>query len=514
MIDLTPLLRGYAKYRMARLCALDPVQTQEQQLKQLLKTAAATRFGRDHGFTQIKNVAQFQKQVPLRKYEDFWDGYWKESFPNFHDCSWPGLIPFIPVSSGTTSGTTKYIPCSRQMVRSNSRAGLDLLVYHVTNRPHSKIFGGKSFFLGGSADLVKQAPGVWSGDLSGIVVKTLPWWARPRYFPPLELALISDWEKKIEILGRESLRQDIRTLSGVPAWMLILVKKLSELKPGTDGKLHSLYPNLELLVHGGVNFAPYLKQFQDLLEGSHAELREVYPASEGFIAIADRGYGEGLRLNLDGGLFYEFVPLEELGAPNPTRHWVADIQPDLNYAVIVTTCAGLWSYVLGDTVKFVETKVPRLLVTGRTSYYLSAFGEHLIAEEIEESISEAAREIGSAVSDYSVGPIFPQHAGELGGHLYVIEFAKNMPNAPALDSFKNKLDRRLCERNEDYAAHRSKGFGLNPPQLAVVPSGTFAAWMKSRGKLGGQHKVPRIINDREILSNLRDFARQSGAILA
>jgi hypothetical protein len=506
MVDATPFLRLYARWRNQQLQHMNPADAQRRQLLKLIRTAASTRFGVDHGFSAITSVEEYQRKVPLRTYENFWNEYWKDPFPRLENCTWPGLIRYFPVSSGTSSGTTKYIPCSNEMLRSNTKAGVDLLVHHVTNKPHSKLMGGKSFMLGGSTDLTSPTPDVFLGDLSGIAVKTLPWWARQRYFPPAELALLKNWEEKISTLATLSLKEDIRMISGVPAWMLIFFDKLKELCPHAD-TIPQIYKNLEMVVHGGVNFAPYIDRFRELLGSSSAELREVYPASEGFIAVADRGYGDGLRMNLDTGIFFEFVPLAELGNSQPTRHWIGNVEPDVNYAVIMTTCAGLWSYVIGDTIRFVDTKTPRVLVTGRTSYYLSAFGEHLIAEEIEDGVVTAARTTHSELSDFTVGPIFPEKAGELGGHLFVVEFAHHLPNTEHLATFSAALDKRLCERNEDYEAHRSQGFGLRPPTILAVQDGCFAAWMKSRGKLGGQNKVPRIITNTEMLKELVEFTK-------
>lgn len=298
-------------------------------------------------------------------------------------------------------------------------------------------------------------------------------------------------------------------ISGVPSWMLIFFERLFALRPDAEKLIKNFYPKLEMLVHGGVSFAPYHAQFKQLLAGSTAELREVYPASEGFIATADRGFGEGLRLNLDHGIFYEFVPVDELSSATPTRHWIDTVECDCNYAIVLTTCAGLWSYVIGDTVRFIERNPARILVTGRTSYYLSAFGEHLIAEEIDDAVLHAAEKIQASVSDYSVGAIYPQKPGELGGHLYVVEFATQKVNGEQSEVFAAELDKRLCLRNEDYEAHRAKGFGLNPPKIVVVAPGTFKRWMESRGKLGGQNKVPRIITNQELFTNLSAFARES-----
>ena len=506
MLDATPLLKLYARRRAGRLSRMDPAEAQRAQLAALLQAAAGTRFGRDHGFGAIRSPADFKAAVPLRAYAEFWRDYWQPAFPRLDGVSWPGLIPFFAVTSGTTGDATKYIPVSAAMVRSNRKAALDLLVHHVVNRPHTHVFGGLNFMLGGSTDLAERAPGIHSGDLSGIALKTVPWWVRSRRYPPLDLALVADWEKKVQRLAESALHRDVRSIGGTPSWLLILFDRMAALRGASRLPLHAFWPELELVVHGGVNFAPYRSQFEALLEGSHAELREAYAASEGFIASADRGPGEGMRLNLDHGMFFEFIPAEELGSASPTRHWVGDAEPGVNYAVAVSSCAGVWSYLIGDTVRLVSRDPARVVVTGRTAYGLSAFGEHLIGEEIEEAVSRAAAAIGAAVADYSVGAIFPETAGELGGHLYVVEFAGALPSGGALAEFAEAIDSYLGANNEDYAAHRSGGFGMKAPAILVMRHGGFAAWMKARGRLGGQHKVPRVINDPALFAGLRHHA--------
>jgi hypothetical protein len=506
MLDATPLLRLYARRRLAHLRVQRPAETQERQLLKLIRKAAHTRFGRDHGFAKINSVKDFQNRVRLRAYEDMWGEYWSRDFPTLTDCSWPGAMPYFALTSGTTTDINKNIPCSNDMIRSNRRGALDLLTHHLANRPHSRIFGGKTFMLGGSTDLVREAPGVSSGELSGIAPNTAPFWARSRLFPPVKLAASFDWEEKVDMLARASLTEDIRGFGGTPSWMLIFLDRLAALDGGKAQRSLRSYPKLELIAHGGVNFAPYRRQFEKLCEGTAAELREIYVASEGFIAVADRGSDDGLRMLLDAGIFYEFVPLAELGSPAPTRHWIADAEIGVNYALVLSSCAGVWSYVLGDTVMFVDRDPPRLLVTGRTAYSLSAFGEHLIGTEIETSVTAAADAIDAMISDYSVGPIFPEKEGELGGHLYIIEFLEPNISSPQLEKFTQILDRQLCETNADYDGHRAEGFGLNPPLIRTVRSGTFAAWMKQRGKLGGQHKVPRIINDPSLFQDLQEFS--------
>jgi hypothetical protein len=505
MMDATPLLKRFARRRRLALDYQDAVAEQEKQLLGLVARAGETRFGRDHGFAGIRSVVEFQARVRLRRYEDMWREYWKPTFPKLVDCSWPGTIPCFALSSGTTSGTTKYIPCSDDMNHANARAARDVMVYHVRNCPKTRILGGKNFMLGGSTDLTELAPGIVAGDLSGIVAARLPVWARPFVYPPRKLALISDWEKKVEAISRGVLKEDIRNIAGTPSWLLIFFERLFALAPNREPLLRSFFPNLELITHGGVNFAPYKPQFDALLAGSRAETREVYAASEGFIAAADWGPGEGMRLVADNQLFFEFIPVEELDQESPTRHWLKTVELGIDYAIAVSSCAGLFAYVLGDTVKFVDRIPPRLLVTGRTSYYLSSFGEHLTGEDIEDAAGTAAAAIGAQIADFSVGSIFPDSSSSRGAHLYVVEFSTPSPNAAQAERFLETVDAVLSRRNDDYRAHRSGGFGLDPPRLKAVPKGTFAAWMKARGQLGGQHKVPRVIANASLFDSLRNF---------
>jgi len=506
MFAATPFVRLYAQWRVWLLNAQNPAVTQERELQSLVRRAASTQFGRDHDFGSISGVQDFQHRVPLRRYEEFWNDYWKAEFPKLEDCSWPGEIPYFALTAGTTTGVTKYIPCSREMLDANFRAAQDLLFHHLLNRPKSRILGGKGFMLGGSTDLHEEAPGVYSGDLSGIEANEVPWWVQPYAFPPRKLALLADWKEKIDKVARLSLEENITAISGTPNWLLILFDKLAELRPTNEQRLCTYYPNLELLVHGGVDFRPYAKRFSELLEGSRAELREVYPASEAFVAIADRGSGEGLRLIVDNGVFFEFVPTEELDSPKPTRHWLGNAETKIDYAVVVSTCSGAWAYILGDTVRFLELDPPRILVTGRTSYVLSAFGEHLISSEIEQAIAAAAAAINANVTDYCVAPSFPERAGDKGRHHYVVELVEGRPAPDQIAAFATTLDNRLGELNVDYQQLRKGDYALRAPRIDVIAPGSFAAWMRSRGQLGGQHKVPRIINNAALFTSLRNFA--------
>ncbi|WP_198370422.1 GH3 family domain-containing protein [Roseomonas rosulenta] len=480
--DATPILRAVAARRHARLLAMDPAATQQALLLSLVWRAAATRFGRDHGFEGIRSVADFQRAVPLRRYEALHDDYLGAALPVLEDVLWPGRTPYLALSSGTTSGRTKHIPVTREMVRANRDTALDVLVWHLAAHPRARPFGGLSFILGGSTDLTQVAPGVLAGDLSGIAAVEVPWFLRRWAWPPERIALMPDWDAKLAALAAEAPARDIRTLSGTPSWLLVLLERLAA-RHGVPP-----LPSLELLIHGGVAWAPYRDRLAPFLPPG-CTTREVYPASEGFVAIADRGEGEGMRLNLDRGCFFEFVPVGELDAPNPTRHWAATLETGVEYAVVVSSCAGLFGYVLGDTVRFVDRAPPRLLVTGRTSWTLSAFGEHLAGEEIEAALLHAAAEAGIAVAEYVVGPEF---LGSAGRHRWCVE-AQGSCDPARLAAL---LDAALRAENDDYAAHRD-GAQLAAPEVVLVRPGAFACWMRAQGKMGGQHKVPRVVADPE-----------------
>ncbi|WP_270937175.1 GH3 family domain-containing protein [Falsiroseomonas oryzae] len=475
MLDGTPILRLFTRARVARMQALDAASAQEQLLLRLLRTARATRFGSAHGFATIRSVAEFQARVPLRRYEDFWRDWWQPDFPSLRDVTWPGLVPYLALSSGTTSGTTKYIPVTAGQVAANRGAALDTLAWHLHAHPRARPFAGLSFMLGGSTALQELAPGVRGGDLSGIAVHEVPRLLRRRAWPPEDMALMPDWDTKLATLAERTPRREVRVLTGTPSWLLVLLHRMSP-----DGA--PPFPNLELLIHGGVAWAPYRDRLAPFLPAGCAT-REVYPASEGFVAIQDRGEGEGMRLVLDRGCFFEFVPVEELESLDPTRHWVATIETGVDYAVALTTNAGLFAYVLGDVVRFVERAPPRLLVTGRTAWMLSAFGEHVTGAEIAQALDT----IGIPLGEWCCGPEF---VGAHGRHRLVLEtVADVLPQVVAA-----RLDEALLAANEDYAAHRHGG-QLLEPAVDVVRPGAFEAWMRAQGKLGGQHKVPRVIAD-------------------
>jgi hypothetical protein len=495
---------AFARRRVASLEHSDPVEVQRRTLLGLVRKARSTRFGRDHHFAALRSIDDFQKNVPLRTYEELWRQYLEDQYPIFDDLTWPGRVPYLALTSGTTQGATKYIPVSDEMVASNLKASKTMVAYHLATRPDSKLFRGRLFFLGGSTALERPAPGVEQGDLSGIAAIRVNSWLRPYTFPPLELALESDWDNKLARLAERSAALPITLVGGVPSWLLMLFQRLLDL----SGKatIAEVWPSLELVVHGGVKFDPYRESFRAVLGDDRIRLQETYPCSEGFIAFGDPAT-DFLRLVFDHGIFYEFVPVDELDSPRPTRHWLGNVQVGVNYAIVVSTCAGMWAHFIGDTVRFESTTPPLLTFTGRTKYTLSAFGEHLISEEVEAAVAAASAAVGASVRDWHVGPVF---AGALGYHQYILEFL----NPPAdLAAFRAALDADLGRRNADYLAHRAEGVGLPLPAMVEARPGGFDAWMKARGKFGGQHKVPRMDNAGALTAELLSRLRGEGLVV-
>jgi GH3 auxin-responsive promoter len=495
---VNPGFHAYARRRTSRLSRLDPVRVQEQTLRALVRKASQTQFGRDHQFSNLREVNQYQAAVSLRTYEQLWDDYLRDDYPILDNLTWPGRIPYFALTSGTTLGATKYIPVSRSMLASNTKAAQTMVAYHMAARPDSRLFHGRLFFLGGSSALDRPAPGVEAGDLSGIAAKELSPLMRPYAFPPLDLALEPDWDKKLSLLAESSRTEPITMVCGVPSWLLALFQRLLDITGRST--VREVWPRLEVVVHGGVKFDPYRENFQTILGDSTIRLQESYPCSEGFIAFGDPDSG-ALRLCIDHGIFYEFVPVEELKHDQPTRHWLGNVHAGVNYAIVLTTCAGLWSHIVGDTIRFESVSPPLLRFTGRTKYGVSAFGEHLINEEVEAAVARAASETGASVRDWHLGPVFQ---GAMGHHMYIIEFVREPSD---LERFREALDRDLSDRNADYKAHRARGVGLPRPAVIVARPGGLESWMRSNGKLGGQHKFPRMDGSGTLTSRLAAYLR-------
>lgn len=504
------LLR-YAHHRAATLDAMDAGRVQHDTLMSLVRRARNTKFGRDHDFHRISSVADYQARVPIRDYEWMWSNYWKDDYPRLDDITWPGQIPYYALSSGTTSGTTKYIPVSREMVASNKKAAFTTTALFRHAYPSAKLLTGKFFFLGGSTDLRKQHDGSLAGDLSGIAGRELLDMMRPYTFPPADAMLLTDWKEKVRRFAEMSVNEPITALSGIPAWMMVLFDRLREVTGKST--VAEIWPDLRLIVHGGTSFGPFRELFQQAIGSDQVEYCEVYPCSEGFIATEDPRY-HLLRVVPDHDVFFEFVPFKEFGddgklhKSHPTRHTLADVEPGIQYAVIISSCAGMWSYLVGDTVCFERRNPPLLRFTGRTKFFLSAFGEHLIAEEVDKAVTQAAHLCGVNAPEHHVGPVFPADPKQPGYHLYLIEF---VPRGPAdLERFARELDAELSRLNEDYVAHRIGDLAMLLPKVKVVKPGGFARWMEQRGKLGGQNKVPTMDNSGTMTRDMENWFRLHG----
>jgi hypothetical protein len=391
------------------------------------------------------------------------------------------------------------------MVRSNRKAAQTMVAAHMAARPDSRLFEGRMFFLGGTTKLEEPAPGVRQGDLSGVAAIELSPLLRPYTFPPLDLALESDWDRKLALLAERSVREPITLVSGVPSWLLMLFRRVLEISGKST--IGEVWPTLEMVVHGGVKFDPYERAFREVVGRDDVRLQETYPCSEGFIAFGDPSTGL-LRLLVDHGIFYEFVPSSEYeaGVQPKTRLWLAEVETGVDYVIVVSTCAGMWAHVIGDTIRFESLDPPLIRFTGRTKFTLSAFGEHLILDEVEAAIAAAAAEIDASARDWHVGAAF---AGALGHHQYVIELESRKADA---GRFRDRIDAELRRRNADYDAHRAGGVGMSAPGLILARPGTFEAWMRRRGKLGGQNKVPRMDATGALTRDLVAFARGSNLV--
>jgi hypothetical protein len=485
-MDLTPIWRKFARHRVETLARLSPAKMQAALLKRMLAQAEKTRFGRDHEFSRLRDIAAYQAAVPLRDYDKFMADYWGGSFPHLVNLTWPGTISLF----ATTSGTSKRVPVSDAMVSAFRRATLETYIWHLARITTSRIMAGRTFVFGSTTTLAPVAPGVEEGFITGISSARMPWYLRSRVFPPRKISDIVEFVERADAVAAVARNFDVRVIAGMPSWLLLLFERLNE-KLGLDRRIAKLWPDLGLFVHGGISFDVYRPIFDSWLDGLTADRREVYMASEGFIAIADRGPGEGLRLNLDMGMFFEFVPVDEVKSPQPRRYWIGNVEPGVDYALVLTTCAGLWSYVIGDIVRFVDTETPRVLITGRIGQWLSAFGERLLLREIDGAVADVSRELGLPVTDYSVIAIRPPEKESAGHHRYYVETPTNGDRALE-GHFSARLDHHLGDRNHRYTIWRS-GLVVGPPEVRFVAPGTFNAWMKRHNRLGGQNKVPRIL---------------------
>ncbi|MBF8150274.1 GH3 auxin-responsive promoter family protein [Winogradskyella sp. F6397] len=478
-----------------------PNEVQNELLFSLLKHAKDTEIGRQYDFDSIKTYREFNERVPVVNYEEF-QPLIERSRNGEQNIFWPRPIKWFAKSSGTTNAKSKFIPVSYESLEEcHYAASKDLLCMYLNNNEDAQLFTGKSLRLGGSKELYKENGTVF-GDLSAILIDNMPFWAEFSSTPSNRVSLMSDWETKMQAVVDETIEENVTSLAGVPSWMLVLLNNVLE-KTGKDS-LFDIWPNLEVYFHGGVNFSPYVEQYKAILPSDKFRYYEIYNASEGFFAIQDKNNSSDLLLMLDYGIFYEFIPMNSYGTEEQIVIPLSDVKLNTNYAVIITTNAGLWRYKIGDTIRFVSLSPHRIRVSGRTKHHINAFGEELIIENAEEALRKVCAHTSAEIVDYTAAPIFME-GKEKGAHEWVIEFKRPPDNM--LD-FEELFDNSLKSLNSDYEAKRLNNMTLNKPKIHKARPNLFYDWLKENDKLGGQHKVPRLSNSRAYLEALLRLNQQ------
>ncbi len=480
-----------------------PHEVQNELLHRLIYQAQDTEWGIKYKYSEIKSLKEFQKEVPISTYEDI------EPFVNRlrqgeHNLLWPSETRWFAKSSGTTNSKSKFIPVTENSLSDcHYKGGKDMLALFLENNPESEFLSGKTIAIAGSARLSEDSSS-FVGDLSAILMSNLPLWAQFTKSPNLSITLMDDWSKKVDLIVENTLEEDIRAISGVPSWMLVILEKVLEVSGKSSIK--EVWPNFELVVHGGVNFAPYKERFKQIM-GQKVNYQEVYNASEGFFAIQDSSKRDDLLLMLDYGIFYEFMPISELGKENPNVIGLSEVELGENYALIISTNAGLWRYMIGDTVVFTSLKPYRIKISGRTKSFINIVGEELIVENAEYAIEHACEGTGAVIEEYTAAPLV-LNDGRIILHEWLIEFKKEPEN---LNFFSELLDNMLKARNSDYEAKRFQSMVLGFPLVHNVPKGTFLKWLQAQGKLGGQFKVPRLANNTKITEELKKLIQNEFA---
>lgn len=495
MSILSWLSKPYARWvvRQQTKWSERPVETQNQVFKKLIQSASHTQFGIDHSFQFISSHKDYVQHVPIRTYEDFIP-YIEKVKKGEKDVLWKGLPLYFAKTSGTTAGV-KYIPISKESIPFHIKSAKDALLNYIASTGNSTFLSGKLMFISGSPTLEK-VNSIFIGRLSGIVNHHVPAYLRVNQLPSYKTNCIEDWEQKVDTIVDETLTQNMSLISGIPPWVQMYFDRIEN---RTGKKIKEVFPNFNLMVYGGVNFEPYKKKLFESI-GKSIDTIETYPASEGFIAFQDQPNSDGLLLQLNSGIFYEFVPVNEIENDHPTRLTIGDVKLDENYAIVLTTNAGLWSYLIGDTVKFVSLVPARIVVTGRVKHFISAFGEHVIGEEVEKAMRKALEQHPETmINEFTVAPMVSTLSNELPYHEWWVEFSKS-PND--LLAFQKSLDDALVQLNV-YYSDLIKGAVLQPLKIKQVPQGGFQNYMKSIGKLGGQNKLPRLSNDRKIADALQ-----------
>ncbi|MBC7904728.1 MAG: GH3 auxin-responsive promoter family protein [Gemmatimonadaceae bacterium] len=497
---LSPAISKLARLRLwlIELWTAEPVAAQREVLQDLITAAQYTEFGRQYKFNLLFSLKTFKSTVPVHEYDDL-KPYIERMMQGEENILWNTPISWFAKSSGTTSDKSKFIPISQESLEENHYQGAkDVLTMYYKNFPDSDLLTGKGLVIGGSHQVNKVNEDIQYGDLSAVLMQNSPVWSNWIRTPELSIALMDEWESKIEQLAAATIHEDVSSMSGVPTWTLVLIKRLLEI----SGKeyLHEVWPNLELYIHGGVSFVPYKEQFRKLI-GKEINYLEMYNASEGFFAAQENPDDEGMLLFTAHGIFYEFMPVEEYGKKFPDTVGLDKVKINKNYALVISTTGGLWRYIVGDTVKFTSVNPYKLKVSGRLKHYINAFGEEIIVDNTDRAVSIACEKTGAVVNDYTAAPVYFSDNSN-GAHEWLVEFEKEPSD---LGLFTFELDTALKSLNSDYEAKRYKDIALRMPVLHSLKKGVFSAWLKSKGKLGGQHKIPRLSNDRDFLTEILAF---------
>ncbi len=498
---ISPALKSIFRLRISSIdnFALNPVDTQQQVFNDLLGSAQFTEFGKAHGFTHINGIDDFKKAVPIGDY-DTMKPWIERSMNGEQNVLWPSEINWFAKSSGTTSDKSKFIPVSKESLEDNHfKSGRDVLALYLRQFPESGIMNGKCLVIGGSHQVNQLAADSFYGDLSAVMLENMPGIGRMVRTPDLSVALMNEWEAKIDAMAEATMRENVTFIAGVPTWTVVLLKRIFQIA-GTDNP-HEIWPELELYIHGGVSFKPYRQQFKKLIPSAGMHYLETYNASEGFFAAQDDVNEEGMLLFLNHGIYYEFLPMEEWGKEDAQTLSLKEVELGKSYALIVSTNGGLWRYAVGDTVQFTSLAPFRIRVTGRVKSFMNAFGEEVIVDNSDAAINEACERTGAIVTDYSAAPVY-MTGDSNGAHEWIIEFEK-LP--VSLEEFTREMDQALQRINSDYEAKRHKSIALRMPVVHQMPPGGFNRWLKDKGKLGGQHKIPRLNNERKLLEEMLGY---------
>lgn len=504
-MSITTIIRPFFRNRMRQIEQFDShaEQIQRDVLASLLARAADTEWGNRYRYASLRSYEDFAREVPVNTYEEL-KGYIDRMRHGTRDVLWPGQVKWYAKSSGTTNDKSKFIPVSKEGLQNVHYAGgTDAVALYLHNNPLSRLFDGKALILGGSHAPNYNLPNALVGDLSAILIENINPLVNLLRVPPKKIALLADFEEKRDRIAQIALTKNVTNLSGVPSWMMAVLNRVLELSG--KNSIEEVWPNLEVFFHGGVAFTPYRDQYHRLIRSPRMHYMETYNASEGFFGLQNDPLDSAMLLMLDYGVFYEFIPLEEVGKEHPTVLPLWEVEVNKNYALVISTSCGLWRYQIGDTVRFTEVNPYKFVISGRTKSFINAFGEELIVDNAEKGLHEACRKTGAVVNEYTAAPVFMDAEGKCR-HQWVVEFEK-LPSD--MNRFAELLDEALQHINSDYEAKRYKDITLQRLEIIVARKGLFNDWLKSKGKLGGQHKVPRLSNNREVIEQVLKLAAEN-----